>query len=154
MNETSKNLIAQVAQQQQHTTQIHTVNPPTDSLATLVSTQGNIDLAAHRLGISPSDLLAQISNDPAAKDLLPLYIRTAASLYLFESLSQMRLALQTSIPDLQPYEVVKAFTALVQLLNTLTQSSDTASTLPIQDLVYRLMPPEARDALMALQAAT
>lgn len=152
MNETSLNLIQIVKQQQQQSQQQSQSQPQqldsTLAISTLVAAQGNIDLAASRLNTTPQNLLSIISLDPQAKDILPIYIRTVASLYIFEALSQVRLSITAAIPDLQPYETIKAFTNLVDLLSKLTQSD--APTVNIQEMVLKMIPPEARQALLTL----
>ncbi len=123
-----------------------------DPLTAILACNGNLALAAERLNVSQATLLQQLAIDPTTQSVLPLQLKTIAILYIFELITQVKIAFESSIPDLTPYEAAKTLTSMLTLLNSMSTSA-TPGTFNIQDALLKMLPPEAREAMFVLSAS-
>src|SRR3972149_10505675 len=125
-----------------------------DCIDAIVKAQGNLNLAAERLHISPSTLTLIISQDPQGYESLQRQLRILTLLSSSMMLHVAQIALQTSIADLTPFEASKTYLSLLDSIQTFTDphTQTQNSNVNITEVVMRMLPPSARQALLDLVA--
>ena len=107
-------------------------------------------LAAERLGTTKSDLIASICSDPQGLTVLSQQLRTMTLVNTFEMLRETQLVYQASLPELDPADLAKTVVALATLVQSMTASTATTTNVNMTEVVLKMLPPEARRALMTL----
>lgn len=116
----------------------------------LIGANGDADLAAERLHVPKQVLIAAIAADPLAHDSLAKQLRTLALLGTYEMLDLSRVAYTASIPELEPKQLARTVIALAALVAQLTDTHTQTSNVNITEVVLRMLPPDAREALKLL----
>ena len=131
-----------------------TMNPINSTLAidALIQANGDTRLAAEALHISRQTLIATITADPMAQETLLAQLRTLTLLGTFEIFDQTKLVYLSQLADMEPKDVAKTLTAIAALLTQLTQNPTQSlnANVNITEVVLRMLPPDARQALQTL----
>ena len=112
--------------------------------------RGNFALAAERLHVPETRLRTLLAEDP---ELLARHLHTQTLINVFESLFNAHLNLRASLPDMEPYEKSKTYTALLQLAQTLSQPPAPPAAQQPNILIQNMMqqfPPDVREAVQYL----
>lgn len=113
--------------------------------------KGNAPLAAERLHIPETRLRYLIAQD---LPLLAHHLKAQTLIGVFEVTARAHDNLKTSIPDMEPYEQSKTYTALLNIVTELTKPIPTSSETTQPHLVINNMmqafPPEIQDAFRLL----
>jgi len=117
------------------------------ALAFLVQARGNINLAAERAGVNPAILVSALAEDIAIVDTLSNQLRVLAIIRTYELLEYTTAVALQALPDLSPYESVKAFTGLAAALSRLTPPP---LTINLQETLFKMLPPSVREAVLEL----
>lgn len=138
-------------------------NQPLDSLNAIeavVGAQGNLHLAAEtlskRLGyrLQPSELITAITSDPTSIHTLEAQVRTYALLNAFTTLALTQAAYIASLAELEPRFTAKTYVDLLRSLHELSGTQTPTNNIDITNIVLRMLPPEARQAIIDLTGAT
>lgn len=114
----------------------------------LVLADGNIKLTAERLRIQPQQLIELISQTDLAR--LNLQIKAVVAIRSFSLLNKLQLALETSLDQLSPKEMAKAYTALLSTLPNLLPSTVQPQREPSPQDILNALPPELREKMVTL----
>jgi hypothetical protein len=134
---------------------------PELAISTLVACDGNRLLAAERLSkqlqfhISPTQLTSLITGDPLGADSLTAQLKLSTLLQTYELLSKMLFILSNSLEDLTANELAKSTSQILTVFQSLTTSSNPlTANINVTEVVLKMLPPEAREAVLALTATT
>lgn len=119
----------------------------------LVAAGGNPNLAAERAGYGRNvdAYITDLVKDPSAYTTLQPLLRTLMMVKLMDLVNQASLSLVSSLSDLEPFEVSKTLTTLMQQLSELTNTkSTTPANINIQEAVFSMVPPHIKHALVQL----
>lgn len=123
-------------------------NPAEEALRQYINADGNIHLAAERCNKMPlSEFVALLSEQPQA---LQRIMRTRALIGAFETLTLLTVELKTSIPMLEPADLLKAYTNMLSSIDKLTAAPTVTNNLNINEYMLAQLPPDAREALAVL----
>ena len=120
------------------------------AIDTLIQANGDAHLAAERLHVSKQELIAAITQDTLANETLQRQLRTLTLLGAYELFDQTKLVYLANLVDMPPKELAKTLTTLIGLLTALTQQNTTTANINVTEVVLRMLPPEARQALEVL----
>jgi hypothetical protein len=95
----------------------------TNVIYELTRAEGNLNLAAERLHITPGQVVAVIASNPVTAASLYDQSRIAILLSMMDLLNQVKIALISSLSDIAPYDLSKTYTALIQSITTLSKLS-------------------------------
>lgn len=119
-----------------------------EAIITFAAAKGNIPLAAERLHIPQTLLVSLISKD---QELLLQHLKIMAIINTFESLGTAHNNLKVAIPNMEPYEQAKTYTALLQIAESLTHAPPPAASSHVNILqIMQALPVDAREALTFL----
>lgn len=125
--------------------------PATDlAIAVLVAAEGNIELAASRLGFQPFELIALLVADPNAPQILASQYRTLTLIKTFDALRLTHVEFRNAVIEMEPEEVAKTLTGLSKLAVELTSQKSDNTNLDVTGLMLRFLPPEVREAVTTL----
>lgn len=119
----------------------------------LVAAEGNSKLAAERLHVPQHVLVASIAADPTAQSNLNAQLRALTTLTTFDTLRAAKAMVDAMIPEMDPADFAKFYVQLVQQVGTLTDTHESTTNVNITEVVLKMLPPNARDALMRIVAA-
>jgi hypothetical protein len=119
-------------------------------IAAFVTANGKIELAAERLQVPPEYILATISANPAAHQILSVQLRTMTTLGIISTLNKVHLELESKITLMDPFDLAKTYTTLVDKLLVATDSHESTENININQMVMSVLPPAAREALKQL----
>lgn len=119
----------------------------------LVAAEGNMNLAAERLGVKQHTLVASIAADPTAQSNLNAQLRALTTLHTFDSLRLAKVLIGDMMAEMEPDTFAKFYVQLVQQVGTLTDDKTSTQNINITEVVMKMLPPNARDALMRLVSA-
>jgi hypothetical protein len=133
----------------------------TNVIYELTRAEGNLNLAAERLHITPGQVVAVIASNPITSNSLYDQSRVSILLSMMDLLNQVKIALTNSLSDIAPYDLSKTYTSLIQSITTLSKLSiETAGTGaaanngPVQGNaaaeLLRFVPPDIRRILEAV----
>lgn len=126
-----------------------------DAIAELVLANGDLALAAERLYGSSSAanrLVALIAGDMSAPAMLSAQMRTLATINMFATLNKVQAELNDKVSLLDPYDLSKTYTAILDKVLAATDNHESTSNININEVVMSILPPEAREALKQLVA--
>lgn len=121
-----------------------------DAALALVLADGNINLTAERLHITPSTLISLLSETDLAR--LNMQIKAVVAIRSFSLLNRLQIALETALHDLEPKELAKAYTALLNTLPNLLPSNQQQVRQPSIKDILSTLPPEVQEAMVNLMA--
>lgn len=120
------------------------------AIDSLIRNNGDAHLAAELLHVTKQELIAAITQDQLANETLQRQLRTLTLLGAYELFDQTKLVYLATLVDMPPKELAKTLTTLIGLLTALTTSTTTNANINITEVVLRMLPPEARQALEVL----
>lgn len=127
----------------------HDIN---ECLLEIVRADGEVKLAAERLGVSETDLRTIIAVDPNAPALMAVHLKALTLLKTFQLLGQSTEALRSKMSDLTPFEAARTHTSLVKLFAELAGNQGELSPATLPEAVLKLLPPTVREAVLGLVA--
>lgn len=131
----------------------HGVTTPTPTPIILISeilkADGNIRLAAERLNIHPDEFKEIITSDPSTADTYSRQVRLLITTKLLETIGLVQQSLIASLPDLEPADMAKLYTSLIEKVESLTHPNK-ASQDSGPETLLRLLPPDTRAVVMRL----
>lgn len=97
-------------------------NPPTVASATaeVIRADGDLYLAAERLGMSREDLLATIASDTEGASSLAAQLRILNMVQVWGLINTTKDALVPVIPELKPSELARTYTSLIAAFATVS----------------------------------
>jgi hypothetical protein len=119
-----------------------------DAALELVLADGNINLTAERLKITPPQLISLLSETDLAR--LNMQIKAVVAIRSFSLLNKLQIALETALADLEPKEMAKAYTALLSTLPNLLPSNQQQVRPPTIKDILSALPPEVQEAMTDL----
>lgn len=120
-----------------------------EALNQLVESNGNIALAAERLHIKPAELIKAIATSMPASEVMNMF-RTLLAVNLYQSVLLTGAVYETQLASLDPYDVAKTYTTLLNLLASITQNQVAPVNINLQETVLKLLPPEIRNTVVEL----
>lgn len=124
--------------------------PAQEAVDALIAAEGNSHLAAERLGVTTQVLVASIAQDSTAQSSLNAQLRTLTTLQAFDTLRSAKAISDQMIADLDPADFVKFYAAMVKEVASLTDDHTSTQNINVTEVVLRMLPPEARSAMLAL----
>jgi hypothetical protein len=122
--------------------------PVEQCIDALVSANGNSALAAERLGINSTELIASIAADPSGIDILNARLRVLATVNTYDTWRQSKMLIDSAMIDMEAADLGKFYTNLLQQVTALTDAHTTTANVNIHEHVLQSLPPEARNALV------
>lgn len=122
--------------------------PVEQCIDALVGANGNSALAAERLGINSTELIASIAADPSGIDLLNARLRVLATVNTYDTWRQSKMLIDSAMVDMEAADLGKFYTNLLQQVTALTDTHTTTANVNIHEHVLQSLPPEARNALV------
>lgn len=107
-------------------------------------------LAAERLHVGQHTLVASIAADPTAQSSLNAQLRALTTLHTFDTLRLAKVLVQEMMANMEPDAFARFYTQLVAQTAALTDSHETTSNINITEVVLKMLPPNAREALLAI----
>lgn len=115
----------------------------------LVAAEGNSNLAAERLHITPQVLVASIAQDPSAQASLNSQLRTLTTLMTFDTMRLAQAVVGEMMSNMEPGEFAKFFTDLTRQVTALTDSHETTQNINVSEVALKMLPPHVRAAVLA-----
>lgn len=125
-----------------------------EAIISFAAARGNVLLAAERLHIPPTRLRQLIAEDP---DLLSKHLKTQAIISTYEVMAQAHDSMKVALTTMEPYEVSKTYTSLLNNVTELVRRppQDAPSPMQLQQNFLNVLPMEARaevqEAMRVLQ---
>lgn len=119
-----------------------------DLIEELVKARGNIHLAAERTGLSHTTLLSAAANNMPR---LQKELKARVLLDVFSITDDVKLQLKQSLHRLDPADIGKTYTTLLQILSVLTDDKTSTVNMNVQEVIYSLLPPDIREAVVELK---
>jgi hypothetical protein len=118
----------------------------------LIRAEGNVNLAAEHLHVPREVITASIAINPGAQESLNMQLRTLTTLYAFDTLRSVKALMDQTVVDLDPADRARLYRELTQVVRELTAPTQTNSANPatLAEIALRMLPPEARKAVIAL----
>jgi hypothetical protein len=88
-------------------------------ISAIIAADGNIDLAAERLGIKKQELVVDLLQDEELQTAIPS-MKLLLSISMFDVIKSAHLALIESMSSLEPYELSKTYSSFVDSFVRLT----------------------------------
>jgi hypothetical protein len=135
-----------------------------DCIAAIVAAEGDLDLATERLfgyhnpQADRARLIATIADDPPAVGILKENLRTLAMLQAFQSVRAVGIAVDGTLQNQSPHDLIKLYTNLMGILATFTDDHKSTiegnfSSLNLTaDVVLNQFPKDVQDAIKVLLA--
>lgn len=122
---------------------------PTEQEAALalVTANGNTNLAAERLHIEPSQLILLLSSSDLSR--LNLQIKASLAIRTFTLVNKLQDALEASIQDMEPKDMARAFTSLLNAIPALLPSNQPAAKPITPEDILNALPQHIREAVEA-----
>ena len=120
------------------------------AIDSLIQANGDAHLAAEHLHVSKQELIAAITQDQLDNETLQRQLRTLTLLGAYELFDQTKLVYLAQIIDMPPKELAKTLTTLIGMLTALTTNQTPTANINVTEIVLRMLPPEARQALEVL----
>lgn len=124
--------------------------PAQDAVDALIAADGNLHLAAERLHVPHSTLVASIAADPSAQASLNAQLRALTTLHTFDTLRLAKVIVEQQMAEMDPADFARFYTQLVQQVSSLTDPHETTQNVNITEVVLKMLPPDAREALLKL----
>lgn len=138
---------------------------PTECIQAIVAAEGDLHIAAERLfgredprqpNTKRALLIATIASDPPSVGILKENLRTLAMLQAFSSASAVGVAVNGTLENQSPHDLIKLYTSLMGILATFTD--DHKSTIEgnfqslslTADVVLSKFPKDVQDAIKVL----
>jgi len=118
-------------------------------LQALVSSNGNLKLAAERAQKSEAELLAVLYDNFAE---FQLQMRAAIMLQMFGTWYLVQEALKASLDELEPRDLARTYTNMSEALATLSEPPAKNTQVNLLDSIILALPEEQREAFKALIA--
>jgi len=128
---------------------LSTVPTAQDALTALISSEGNIALAAERLRCQPAHLIQSLTTGIPFSELQNTF-RTLMSIHLYQSIMTTSRVYEAVLVDLDPIKVASTYTTLLNLLASITQNQVAPVNINLQETVLKLLPPEIRQTVVEL----
>lgn len=128
----------------------------TDVVKAIVGAKGSIPLAAERMSMSEADLIDMLTEDENAVVTLQRKCNTILSVWTFELIMNVQVALMGSIEEMTARDVATLYTSLLQGYGQLNARRDDIARADVMSMLESVardkgLPPEA--AHQAVQAA-
>ena len=122
---------------------------PTEQEAALalVTANGNTNLAAERLHIAPSQLILLLSSSDLSR--LNMQIKASLAIRTFTLVNKLQDALEASIQDMEPKDMARAFTSLLNAIPALLPSNQPAAKPITPEDILNALPQSIREAVEA-----
>jgi hypothetical protein len=133
-----------------------------DCIAAIVAAEGDLDLATERLfgyhspQADRARLIATIADDPPSVGILKENLRTLAMLQAYQSMRSVGIAVDGTLQNQSPHDLIKLYTNLMGILATFTDDHKSTiegnfSSLNLTaDVVLSKFPKDVQDAIKVL----
>jgi hypothetical protein len=127
----------------------HDIN---ECILEIVRADGEVKLAAERLGVSENDLRTIIAVDPNAPVLMAVHLKALQLLKTFQTLTRTAEILESKLDSLTPYEAAKTHIQMVKLFSELAGNQGDVVPGNMAEAVLKLLPPAVRESVLGLLA--
>lgn len=120
-------------------------------ISVLVASDMSLRLTSEKLKVPTAQIVAKIVADPSSPAILAQQLRTYAMLGMATSLAKAQTSFIQALPNLSPYDASKTYTTLIaQVLAATNPNEGMTTNINVTEVIMRMMPPEAREALKQL----
>jgi len=130
-----------------------TIIPSTTCVDAIVAAGGDVALAAERLHIDSTVIIASIASDPTAPPRLAAQLRTLSILHMYDTFRKTKLLMDASLPELEAPDMAKFYSDMAKQVATITDDKTNTTNLNVYQEVAASLPPAARHALSEIVGA-
>lgn len=124
-----------------------------DAIQSIVGADGDLELAAARLGTKTSSLLVAVITDPNNYDILAKYFRAHQTIKLFGLVGALTTRMEEKLDELKAADLARTLTALMEVFNRFTEIADTGGNVGnVEENTLKMLPPHLQSHVRLILA--